>query len=876
VGSNSVTYTDAALENGDIITCVLTSNNACAAPVTATSTGITMIVAASTNANLSALTTTAGTVTPTFAAATTSYAAGVTNGTSTVTVTPTRSQANATIQVRVNGGSYSSVTSGSASTALSLNVGSNTIDVTVTAQDGTTIKTYIITVTRETITWLGGSSSDFSNPANWSGGAVPTVVNDFVVATSSNNPIITGTHTVNNFTINSGATLTVTGTIKIAGSITNSGIVTATAGTVELNGSTAQNIPANTFTSNTVHNLTINNSAGVSLDGTVIVTGVLTPTVGVLTTNGNLRLSSSAIGASAAIGIGSSSGGYISGTVDVERYSQAQRGYRTLAHPYITSQTVGQLTDNFQITGLASGALGTYGVRTGAPSALYYDGTKPVGTTSVLGRITKSDTAAWAVGKGLYVFIRGNANEGTGGSYTSSGGAPSPLTLDVTSASINQGDVTVTLTPYASGQDNYTLVGNPYPCPINLENVTNISSFGNVYVYNPTLSAGATTILRGGFEQQASKNIVIPSMGCFYIQSTETSQSTITFKESDKVATGSSTYAVFGTGTTTPKIGLAISTSAGFMDRTSIVFDKNAASTATDFYDGGKLGNNLVTFYSLSSERKALGIDYRKTNTADIIPLGIQTSVNTNYTISLSELTDLPNTQVVLRDKFLKTETILSQVGDSYSFAITADTATLGENRFEIGLLGTTVLPVQIADITAQLQTNKTVAVNWTSTSEVNLASYKVQRSKDGSNFSTVGTVAAKGASAYSYSDDLSAAGILPATIYYRLETVDKDGSKSYSKVVAVALGSSVAKAAINIYPNPVQSTLFAQVTVTKAGAAQLKVVDAQGKIVATQKTQLAVGTTSISIPAAQLAAGSYTLEIETTDGKQTQRFVKE
>jgi hypothetical protein len=488
------------------------------------------------------------------------------------------------------------------------------------------------------------------------------------------------------------------------------------------------------------------------------------------------------------------------------------------------------------------------------------------------------------VGKGLYVFVRGNGNEGSGSSY-SAGTDPngiakpagiSPLTLDVTAGAINQGDITVSLTPYTVGADNFTLVGNPYPCPINLSNVTGISSFGTIYLQNPTYSAGTSTSLRGGFEATSNKNIVIPSMGCFYVQSTGSTATSITFHESDKVATGTSSYAVFGTGTTTPKIGLEISTSAGFMDRTKIAFDANATSAATDFYDAAKLGNSLVTFYSLSSERKALGIDYRKTATADIIPLGIQTATATNYTISLSELTDLPNTQLVLRDKFLKTETILSNVGDSYSFAITSDTATKGDDRFEIGLLGTTVLPVQIADITAQLQANKTVAVNWTSTTEVYLANYKVQRSKDGSNFSTVGTVAAKGASAYNYNDDLSTAGVLPATIYYRLEALDKDGSKTYSKVVAVALGSSVAKAAINIYPNPVQATLYAQVTVTKAGAAQLRVIDAQGKVVATQKTQLSVGTTSVSIPATQLTAGNYLLEIDTADGKQTQRFVKE
>ncbi len=148
VGSNSATYTDAALANGDNITCVLTSNNPCASTVNTTSTGITMVVISpSTNANLSALLLSTGTLSPSFASATINYSATVNNATTSITLTPTRSEANATIQVRVNGGTYASVSSGSASSALALNVGSNTINVLVTAQDAST-KTYTITVTR--------------------------------------------------------------------------------------------------------------------------------------------------------------------------------------------------------------------------------------------------------------------------------------------------------------------------------------------------------------------------------------------------------------------------------------------------------------------------------------------------------------------------------------------------------------------------------------------------------------------------------------------------------------------------------------------------------------------------------------------------------
>ncbi|MBC7588466.1 MAG: cadherin-like beta sandwich domain-containing protein, partial [Chitinophagaceae bacterium] len=116
----------------------------------------------SSNANLSSLTISSGTLSPSFAAATIAYTASVVNAISSVTVTPTQTDVDATIQVRKNSGSYATVTSGNASNAQALSVGSNTIDVKVTAEDGTTIITYTITVTRaaaNTLDNLGLTSS---------------------------------------------------------------------------------------------------------------------------------------------------------------------------------------------------------------------------------------------------------------------------------------------------------------------------------------------------------------------------------------------------------------------------------------------------------------------------------------------------------------------------------------------------------------------------------------------------------------------------------------------------------------------------------------------------------------------------------------------
>lgn len=117
---------------------------------------------AQTNADLTALSISSGTILPTFATNTISYTATVASANSSITVTPTKADVNAGIEVRINGASYAAVNSGGASGSLSLNFGNNSLDVKVTAQDGITIKTYTLQVTRiNTLDSVGLSQTTF-------------------------------------------------------------------------------------------------------------------------------------------------------------------------------------------------------------------------------------------------------------------------------------------------------------------------------------------------------------------------------------------------------------------------------------------------------------------------------------------------------------------------------------------------------------------------------------------------------------------------------------------------------------------------------------------------------------------------------------------
>jgi uncharacterized repeat protein (TIGR02543 family) len=149
----------------------------------------------SNDTTLSALTLSSGTLSPTFASATETYTVTVANSVSSITITPTAHQINATIQARVGSNSYSLVTSGSASGALALSIGANVVTIQVTAQDGSTTGTYVVTVTRSAST--DASLSGLTISAGTLTPAFTTLTTAYTVAEANSVSTITLTPAVN-------------------------------------------------------------------------------------------------------------------------------------------------------------------------------------------------------------------------------------------------------------------------------------------------------------------------------------------------------------------------------------------------------------------------------------------------------------------------------------------------------------------------------------------------------------------------------------------------------------------------------------------------------------------------------------------------------
>jgi len=186
-----------------------------------------------------------------------------------------------------------------------------------------------------------------------------------------------------------------------------------------------------------------------------------------------------------------------------------------------------------------------------------------------------------------------------------------------------------------------------------------------------------------------------------------------------------------------------------------------------------------------------------------------------------------------------------SAIDTSYCYAISVGRFTTASQ-----------LPVTIASFTASSQ-HKSIELNWTTATELNTNHFTIERSNDGINFNTKGTVSTKGSGANSYlfTDESPETGIN----YYRLQSVDNDGAVSYSKVVSCEW--LVVSNHLKVFPNPSRNV----VTVVGNHILSLEVLDNRGRVILVQSLKDA---TNPTLSLVSFPTGIYHIRVQTTDGK--------
>ncbi len=480
------------------------------------------------------------------------------------------------------------------------------------------------TVTVAGQTWIGSASADWNNASNWSCGFVPYPGTDIIIPDVTTDPVIgSGFYgEARDIVIDAGSSLTVSdGTIRIYGTTSNSGILDVSGGTAEFSGAMAQNIGSGVFTGNTIGNLTVNNSAGVSLSGPLNVRGVVLIQNGTLSSDGHLTLLSDATQTALIDGSGT---GQITGNVTMQRYLSSGFGYKYFSSPFAAA-TVGEFGDDMDLA---------------SSFPLFY----------------RFDENSIYSGWDDYVSA-GSILNPLEGYAINFGDIAAPRTVDVTGV-VSKGSFSATLynhnNPYTEG---FNLVGNPYPSPIDWDasGWTRTDIDDAVYYFRASATdqyGGTYSSYVGGASSDGVASGIIPSMQGFFVHVSDgTFPVTGTLEVSDGVRINDLTHSFLKSAAVNSRFMIRVS--AAFTDDGAsadplvVCFDDAAEKTFDSRYDALKLLNTdmmVTNFYSVLPSGKKLSVNSLpySTDTTYNIPLGLIIYRDGEVRFRIREVENLP------------------------------------------------------------------------------------------------------------------------------------------------------------------------------------------------------------------------------------------
>jgi uncharacterized delta-60 repeat protein len=168
------------------------------------------------------------------------------------------------------------------------------------------------------------------------------------------------------------------------------------------------------------------------------------------------------------------------------------------------------------------------------------------------------------------------------------------------------------------------------------------------------------------------------------------------------------------------------------------------------------------------------------------------------------------------------------------------------------------ILPVSLTTFTAE-KSGSGVKLGWETVNERETDAFEVERSADGVNFTSIGTVTASGNSSSVRNYTFTDAQPLQNINFYRLKIVNSDRSVNYSRIVTVRFGS--AAITLQAFPNPVKNSLNLQFTVP-AGQVKVQVLDVSGRMVKMIELKSAGTALTTSIDMSGFRPGAYIIRV--------------
>ena len=582
----------------------------------------------------------------------------------------------------------------------------------------------------------------------------------------------------------------------------------------------------------------------VSSTGVLTMSGSSASTV--LDAGGFLTLNSDANGSAAVAAI---NGPKIIGNVNVQRYLTGNRGYRLVSSP-VYGTTIGS-TKVYSINYLKNTAFltGTTDVPGGFDKAgnptiyLYRENTPTSNASFTSGNFRGVNTIGTGmnynylidgdgpnpfnipVGTGFLFFFRGDRTAASLATETTPGYVATAGTL-TTTGTLNQGNISVKEWYGASDlkatNTGFTLTGNPYACSINLDTYgtgiigTNILS--TVYVLNPLNKQYATyNLLNPILGTNGATNIVASGEAFFVEADPHASSASLTFTEAAKIPAGQQSTDEGNLMMGMPKdpyavrqlLRLKLSLDSFNYDDIVIGFNSNSSAKYNYMEDSrylaGMSAPEGLASFSTDSVPVPLSVNFLALpkEKQQAIRLKVDATNSGLLTLKRTQLDSLPPIyELWLMDRYKKDSLDLRN-NDTYAFDVNkGDTASFGNNRFQIVVRQNKALGLHLLDFTAVKATNG-VPITWKTENEESYTNFTVERSTDnGVTFDVLGGFASNNQHVYTFLD----ANPVKTVDLYRLKLEDLNGTISYSKVITIVYDASklpVASTKISVYPNP-------------------------------------------------------------------------
>lgn len=183
-------------------------------------------------------------------------------------------------------------------------------------------------------------------------------------------------------------------------------------------------------------------------------------------------------------------------------------------------------------------------------------------------------------------------------------------------------------------------------------------------------------------------------------------------------------------------------------------------------------------------------------------------------------------------------------------------------------------LPVKLTFFNVACNQN-TPILQWQTASETNVHSFEIQRSLNSREWATIASLPATNQNNiltnYQYTDQTAAQ---LDRVYYRIASLDFDGTKSFSPV-------STSACTVNqdwkVWPNPVRELLNISIEMPQTNKATIQLIDSKGSLVRKWTKYTQSGVNQITLDVHDLPSGAYHLMITWNGGndRKTTHFIK-